>query len=72
MRSTSGNSELHETLAHLGAVVFLITFMTLLEGTGEDSIFGYGFLPGILALVIWAIATSAATYRAQTSTRRGG
>ena len=28
--------------------------------------FGYGCLPGIVALVIWAIATSAATYRALT------
>ena len=27
---------------------------------GEDSVFGYGFLPGILALVIWSIATSIA------------
>ncbi len=36
----------------------LITFLTLIAGTGEDSVFGYGFLPGILALVIWSIATS--------------
>jgi len=51
-------------VALLGAVAFLITFLTLLEGTGEDSLGGYGFLPGILALVIWSIATSAASYRA--------
>ncbi|MGH8952189.1 MAG: hypothetical protein ACRDX9_12255 [Acidimicrobiia bacterium] len=53
-------------MALLGAVAFLITFMTVLEGTGEDRMFGYGYLPGIVALVIWAIATSAATYRALT------
>lgn len=58
-------------VALIGAVAFLVTFMTLLEGTGEDSMFGYGYLPGILALVIWAIATSAAMYRALTSTRGG-
>ena len=58
-------------VALLGAVAFLFTFMTLVVGTGEDSMFGYGFLPGILALVIWAIATSAAMHRA-ISTRRGG
>jgi len=58
-------------VALLGAVACLFTFMTLVVGTGEDSMFGYGFLPGILALVIWAIATSAAMHRA-ISTRRGG
>ena len=50
-----------------GAIASLITFTTLLEGTGEDNLGGYGFLPGIPALVTWAIATSAATYRAVTS-----
>jgi hypothetical protein len=59
-------------VAILGAVAFLITFMTVLEGTGEDSMFGYGYLPGILALVIWAIATSAATYRALASAASRG
>jgi len=54
-------------VALVSAVAFLITFLTLLEGTGEDSLGGYGFLPGILALVIWSIATSAARYRAATS-----
>ena len=47
-------------VALIGAVAFLITFLTLIAGTGEDSVFGYGFLPGILALVIWSIATSIA------------
>ncbi len=51
-------------VALLGAGGFLITFLTLVGGTGEDSVFEYGFLPGILALVIWSIATSIAEYRA--------
>lgn len=50
-------------VALIGAVAFLITFMTLVDGTGEDSMFGYGYLPGILTLVVWAIATSAAIRR---------
>ena len=45
------------------AVSFLVAFATLLAGLGEDSIFGFGFFPGVLALVIWSIATSIATYR---------
>ena len=36
----------------------------LIQGTSEDSVFGYGFLRGILALAIWSIATSFAAYRA--------
>jgi hypothetical protein len=51
-------------VALLGAVGFLIAFLTLLAGLGEDSLFGYGFLPGILALVIWSVATSISQYRA--------
>jgi hypothetical protein len=54
-------------VALVGAVAFLITFLTLIAGTGEDSVFGYGLLPGILALVIWSIATSIARYRAVTT-----
>ena len=57
-------------VALVGAVAFLITFLTLIAGTGEDSVFGYGFLPGILALVIWSIATSIARYRAVATTAR--
>ena len=57
-------------VALIGAVAFLITFLTLVAGTGEDSVFGYGFLPGILALVIWSIATSIARYRAVASMAR--
>ena len=55
-------------VALLGALSFLITFLTLIAGLGEDSVFGYGFLPGVLALVIWSIATSIATYRALATT----
>jgi hypothetical protein len=55
----------------IGAVVFLITLLTVVAGTGEDSVFGYGFLPGILALAIWSIATSIARYRALATTARG-
>jgi hypothetical protein len=51
-------------VALLGALSFVITFFALIQGTSEDSVFGYGFLPGILALAIWSIATSIATYRA--------
>jgi hypothetical protein len=31
-------------------------------------VFGYGFPPGILALVIWSIAASIANYRAVATT----
>ena len=55
-------------VALVGAVAFLITFLTPIAGTGEDSVFGYGFLPGLLALVIWSIATSIVRYRAVAST----
>ena len=58
-------------VALIGAVAFLITFLTVIAGTGQDSVFGYGFLPGILALVIWSIATSIARYRALATTARG-
>ena len=58
-------------VALIGAVAFLITFLTVIAGTGQDSVFGYGFLPGILALVIWSIATSIARYRAVATTARG-
>jgi hypothetical protein len=57
-------------VAMLGALSFLITFLTLIAGTGEDSVFGFGFFPGVLALVIWSIATSIARYRAVPTTAR--
>jgi hypothetical protein len=51
-------------VALIGALSFLIAFLTLLAGLGEDSVFGFGFFPGVLALVVWSIATSIASYRA--------
>ena len=50
-------------VALMGAVSFLITFLTVIDGTGDGSVFGYAFLPAILALVTWTVATSVATYR---------
>jgi hypothetical protein len=57
-------------VALIGGVSFLITFAALLSGTGEDSLFGFGFFPGVVALVIWSIATSIASYRAVAATAR--
>ena len=51
-------------VALIGAVSFLITFLTVLDGTTDGSPFGYGFFPGVVALVTWTIATSVARYRA--------
>jgi Domain of unknown function (DUF4386) len=53
-------------VALIGAVSFLVAFAAVLSGLGEDSIFGFGFFPGVLALVIWSISTSVASYRAAT------
>ena len=55
-------------VALIGALSFLITFVAVLDGPGEDSFFGFGFFPGVLALVIWSISTSIARYRALTNT----
>ena len=57
-------------VALLGAFAFFITFFTLIAGPSEDSIFGYGFFVGFLALAIWSIATSIARYRAVATTAR--
>ena len=57
-------------VALVGAISFLITFLALIQGTSEDSVFGYVFLPGILALAIWSIAASLATHRAVATTAR--
>ena len=51
-------------VALIGAVSFLSAFATVLAGLGKDSVFGFGFFPGVLALVIWSISTSIAGYRA--------
>ncbi len=53
-------------VALLGAISFLITFLTLIAGTGEDSVFGFGFFPGILALAIAATAKTTAPPQAAT------
>lgn len=50
-------------VALLGGASFFIAFFTLLAGPSHDSIFGYGFFPGFLALTIWSIATGVANYR---------
>ena len=57
-------------IALIGAVAFLITFLAVIDGLGEDSLFGFGFFPGVIALVIWSIATSLARYRAMATTTR--
>ena len=57
-------------VALIGAVSFLVAFAAVLSGLGEDSLFGFGFFPGVLTLVIWSIATSIATYRAVPTTAR--
>lgn len=51
-------------VALLGAVCFLITFLTVVDGTTDGSVFGYAFFAAILSLVIWGVATSVARYRA--------
>ena len=51
-------------VALIGAVSFIITFLTTLDGTADGSVFGYGFFPGVVALLTWSIATSIASYRA--------
>jgi hypothetical protein len=51
-------------VALIGGVCFLITFLTVLDGMTDGSVFGYAFFPAILSLVIWSIATSTARYRA--------
>jgi succinate dehydrogenase/fumarate reductase cytochrome b subunit len=51
-------------VALIGAASFLVAFAAVLSGLGEDSLFGFGFFPGVLALVIWSIAAGIASYRA--------
>ena len=54
-------------VALIGAVSFIITSLTILDGTTDGSPFGYGFFPGVVALMVWAAATSVARYRAVTT-----
>jgi uncharacterized membrane protein len=51
-------------VALIGAVSFLTTFLTVLDNTGNGSVFGYAFFPAIVSLVTWTVATSLARYRA--------
>jgi hypothetical protein len=55
-------------VALLGALAFFITFFTLIDGTSEDSVFGYGFLPGFLALAIWSFPWDGTLTRSAEST----
>jgi hypothetical protein len=57
-------------VAVIGAICFLVTFLTVLDGTTDGSPFGYAFFPAIVALVIWTLATSSAAYRAAGGSRR--
>jgi hypothetical protein len=57
----------HRGTTRRGCLLF-ITFFTLLTGPSEDNVFGYGYFVGVLALAIWAIATSIAQYRAVATT----
>jgi uncharacterized protein DUF4386 len=57
-------------VALIGAVSFLVTFAAVLSGLGEDSLFGFGFFPGVLALVIWSAATSVSLSRVPSDRER--
>jgi hypothetical protein len=50
-------------VALVGGISFLVTFLTVLDGSTDGSPFGYGFFPGAVALVTWTAATSVAAYR---------
>jgi hypothetical protein len=54
-------------VALVGGISFLITFLTVLDGTTDGSPFGYGFFPGAVALVTWTATTSVSTYRKVTA-----
>jgi hypothetical protein len=56
------------SIALIGAVCFLITFLTIINNAGNGSVFGYAFFPGLLALITWTIAASIASYRTETAT----
>jgi len=55
------------TVALIGGICFLITFLTILNNTGNGSVFGYAFFPGLVSLITWTIATSIASYRKETA-----
>ena len=58
-------------VALIGAVCFLITLLTVINNTGNGSVFGYAFFPALLALVTWTVATSIARYRAMAAMPAG-
>ncbi len=51
-------------VALIGGVSFLVTFLTVIDGMTDGCPFGYGYFPGIIALVVWTASTSVAVYRA--------
>ena len=55
-------------VALVGGVAFLVALVAVIDGLGQDSLFGFGFFPGVLALVISSIATGIARYRAVAAT----
>jgi succinate dehydrogenase/fumarate reductase cytochrome b subunit len=55
-------------VALVGSGCFFITLLTILNNSGNGSAFGYAFFPAMLALVVWAVATSLARYRAVSAT----
>ncbi len=57
-------------VALLGGLAFFVTFFTLIVDPNKDSVFGYGYFVGFLALAIWSIATSITTYRTAATTAR--
>ena len=57
-------------VALIGAVSFLITFLALIAGHRRRQRVRLRLLPGVLALVIWSIATSIATSRAVATSAR--
>ncbi len=52
-------------VALIGSACFFITLLTILNNTGNGSVFGYAFFPALAALVAWTVATSVARYRAE-------
>jgi hypothetical protein len=48
-------------VALVGAVSFLVTSLTVIDGTGDGNVLGYAFFPAILSLATWTVATSVAS-----------
>jgi hypothetical protein len=45
-------------VALVGAVAFLLTFLTVLGGDGDESPFGAGYPLGFLCLIVWTVTAS--------------